>query len=310
MDKQENQVKNENVSKSGCPICNCCKSCGKYIWALKRRYKILLILLLLLAGGVYFALHTDWQQTVRLLVHKYGTEAVGTSVDIGRINVSLLDGKGGVSNITVANPKGYSSEHIIKLGNVSVAVDIQSLTKDTVVINEIRIDKPQITYEILDMQHNNVNDIMAHLQKDSSSSAPAQENSAEKQDTGGKNVAIRKVVIADGQIAVVSNLLGSSQSLSLALPMVTVNNIGTEKQGVTIEEGLSRVFQELLNSTKNVVSSVDLTAVTGAAQDLAAAAVEQSSQAITEASKTAEDAVQSVQDNVKGLADGVGSLFK
>lgn len=300
---QEN--KTEETAAKSCP----CRKCCKYLWNMKRRYKILWLLILLLIGGVWAAMSTDWQSLVRSLVRKYGTQAVGTSVNIGKINLSLLDGKGGVSNITVANPKGYSSDHIIELGNVSVNVDTKSLTEKTIVINEIRVDAPKITYEILDLRHNNVKDILQNLQK---SSAPAQKSETKggKKDEGAaRQVAIRKLVIADGAVLVVSNMLGSSQSLSVPLPTVTIKNIGSENQGVTIEEGLSRVFRELLNNTINIVSAVDLSKVIGSVGDVAQNTVAEASQAAETAFKGVGDTVKGVGDGVKGLADGVGGLF-
>ena len=90
---------------------------------------ILLVIIAAVGAAYYFYNYYNWQGTVRQLVHQYGTQAVGTDVNIGHITLSLLNGKGGVSNITVANPNGYSQDNIIKLGNVSVAVDVNSVKK-------------------------------------------------------------------------------------------------------------------------------------------------------------------------------------
>lgn len=307
MAKKDNEKKQEKIcSTSKCPLCLGCK----YIWNIKKRYKILLAFILLLIGGVYFALNTDWQSIVRSLVHKYGSQVVGTSVDIGKIDLSLLDGKGAVSNITVANPKGYSSDYIIKLGNVSVNVDINSITKNTIIIKEIRVDKPEITYEMLTLKQNNVNDILANIQKNTASK-PSETTEAEpKEKSTGKQVAIKKVVIADGVVSVVSNMIGSSQSMSVNLPTVTINDIGSEKQGVTIEDGIARVFKEILNSTKNIVASIDISKIAGSVNDLANNAVEGASDAVKGAGKAVGDATKGVSDSVKNLTDGVGGLFK
>jgi len=273
----------------------------KKIRQIKLRYKILLILALLICGGVWYVMYTDWQSVVRSLVHKYGSEAVGTSVSIGKINLSLLDGKGGVSDIKVANPKDYSSDEIIKLGDVSVKVDVKSLTKDTIVIDEIRIDKPEVTYEILDLSRNNVKDILANLQKNSSSSEKTK--ATETDSSSSKQVAIKKVVISGGVVTVVSNLLGGSQSLSANLPVINIKNVGSEKQGVSIEDGLSRIFKEILNSTTQIVSKLDLSSLTGSLKDAASGVAETAGEA-------AKSVGSGVADGLKSVGDGVGSLFK
>ena len=292
------------------------------------------VLILLIAGGIYYAFnYLDWQGIVRNLVHEKGSEVVGTSVNIGKINLSLADGKGGVNNISVANPKGYSQDYIIKLDGVHVSVDVNSVKKlaqesikgtgskvKTVVINEIKVDKPEVTYELMNLNQNNVNDILANINKNTASSAkePAKE---ENKDATQYKVAIKKVVIANGTATVAANLLGASQSLSLNLPTVTIANLGTEKQGITIEDGIARIFKEILKTTTNVVAKADLSGLLGGVGNLAGAAVDGAGKAagavVEGAGKTAGAVVDgagsaagAAVDGAKGLVNGVGGLFK
>lgn len=286
----------------------------------------ILSLIILIAGGIYYLYNCyDWQSVVRDLVHKHGSAVVGTDVNIGSINLSLKNGKGGVSNITVANPKGYSQDYIIKLGDVSVSVDKESVIKlaketaqktgpkvKTVVINEIRVSKPEVTYELMNLNRSNSDDIMANIKKNTASTAKQPEKAETKSDTEYK-VAIKKVVVADGTATVAAKLLGASQSLTLNLPTITINNLGTEKQGITIEDGLARIFQEILKTTTSVVSKADLSGVLGGVKDLAGTAVgtagKAAGTAVDTAGKAAGAATEGVAKGVKGLTDSVGSLF-
>lgn len=283
-------------------------------------------LILLIAGGVYYIYnYYDWQSIVRDLVHQQGTAVVGTNVNIGTIKLSLTDGHGSVSNITVANPKGYSQDYIIKLGGVSVNVDKESIIKlaketaqksgpkvKTVMINEIRVNKPEVTYELMNLNKNNSDDVMANIKKNTAANAKQPQKPAKESDVQ-YNVAIKKVVIADGTATVAANLLGASQSLSLNLPTITINNLGTEKQGITIEDGLARIFQEILKTTTSVVSKADLSSILGGVGDLAGAAVDTAGKAagaaVGTAGKAAGAATEGVSKGVKGLTDGIGSLF-
>lgn len=297
---------------------------------IKKFFKWLLILIItliaLIAGGVYYALnYLDWQGIVRNLVHEKGSEVVGTSVDIGKINISLKDGKGGISDISVENPSGYSQDYIIKLGGVHVSVDVNSVKKlaeeslkktgpkvKTVVINEIRVDKPEVTYELMNLNKNNADDILANINKNTASSA--KEPVKEDKDAVQYNVAIKKVVIANGSATVAASLLGVSQSLSLNLPTITITNLGTEKQGITIEDGIARIFKEILKTTINVVSKEDLNGLLGGVGNLAGAAVEgagKTAEAVVGgAEKAVGAAVDGVAGGVKGITEGVGGLFK
>ncbi|MBQ4399709.1 MAG: hypothetical protein II830_00280, partial [Alphaproteobacteria bacterium] len=135
----------------------------------------------------------------------------------------------------------------------------------------------------------------------------------EKESDVQYKVAIKKVIIADGTATVAANLLGASQSLSLNLPTITINNLGTEKQGITIEDGLARIFQEILKTTTSVVSKADLSGILGGMGDLAGTAVGTAGKvagtAVDTAGKAAGAATEGVTKGVKGITDSVGNLF-
>ncbi len=282
------------------------------------------VLILLIAGGIYYAFnYLDWQGIVRNLVHEKGSEVVGTSVNIGKINLSLADGKGGVNSISVANPKGYSQDYIIKLGGVHVSVDVNSVKKlaeeslkgtgskvKTVVINEIKVDRPEVTYELMSLKQNNVDDILVNIKKNTASNA---KEPAKTEDNDATQY--------NGKATVAANLLGASQSLSLNLPTVTIANLGTEKQGITIEDGIARIFQEILKTTTNVVAKADLSGLLSGVGNIAGAAIDGAGKAagaaVDGAGKAAGAAVDgagkaagAAVDGAKGLVNGVGGLFK
>jgi len=299
---------------------------------LKRTFKwlmwlILLLIIIIIGVGYYLYNYFNWQGKVRELVHIYGTQVVGTDVNIGNINLSLTDGKGAISNITVANPRGYSQDNIIKLGNVAVAVDVNSVTKlakelaqktgaktKTVVINEIRVNAPEVAYELMNLNKTNASEVMENIKTNTASSTKQETQKTSDADEITYNVAIKKVVIADGKATVAANLMGASQSLSLNLPTITISNLGTEKQGITIEDGLARIFQEILRTTTNVVAKTDLSGLLNGVNGLTDAALEQAGNvtgaAVDGAGKAAGAAIDGVSGGVKSVTDGIGSLFK
>lgn len=284
-------------------------------------------LIVLIAGGVYYVYnYYDWQSVVRDIVHKQGSAITGTNVNIGKINLSLQNGNGSVSNITVANPKGYSKDYIIKLGGISVSVDKESVIKiaketaqksgpkvKTVIINEIRVDKPEVTYELMSLKQNNSDDILNNIKKNTASADKSAKPETKKEADVQYNVAIKKVVVANGTATVAANMLGSSQSLSIDLPTITINNLGTQNQGITIENGLARIFQEILKTTTTAVSKADLSGVIGGIEDMAGTTVDtakEASKAVVDgAGQAAEAATESVTKGVKDLTDSVGKLF-
>ncbi len=298
---------------------------------LKKTFKwvisAIVLLLILIIGGAYWVWnYFDWHSKVRQMVHIYGSQVVGTDVNIGRIDVSLKDGRGSVSDITVGNPNGYSKDLIINLGTAAVKVDVESVKRalmetakktgpkvKTIVIDEVRISKPEVTYELMNLNRNNANDVMANIKKNTASSAKKEEPKPQDKDAVQYNVAIKKVVVEDGTATIAAGLLGVSKSLSVPLPTVTINNVGTEKQGITIGDGLARVFQEILKTTVSAVSKVDLSGLLSGAGDLANGAVDAAKgaagAATDAASKAAQGATDAVTGGVKSVSDGIGGLF-
>ncbi|MFR8206198.1 MAG: hypothetical protein ACLU99_07550 [Alphaproteobacteria bacterium] len=51
------------------------------------------------------------------------------------------------------------------MGGVSVKVDLKSPASDTIVINEIKVDKPVLTYEMLSLTQNNIKQLQDNIAK-------------------------------------------------------------------------------------------------------------------------------------------------
>lgn len=287
----------------------------------------IVLLLVLLIGGIYWAYnYFDWHSKVRQVVHIYGSQVVGTNVNIGRIDISLKDGHGSVSDITVGNPNGYSKDLIINLGKVAVQVDKDSVIKalketaqktgpkvKTIVIDEVRVSKPEVTYELMNLNRNNANDVLDNIKKNTASTAKEEKKPADP-NAVQYNVAVKKVVVEDGTATVAAGLLGVSKSLSVPLPTVTINNVGTEKQGVTVGEGLARLFQEILKNTVTAVAKVDLSGLLSGVGDLAGnaanAAKDAANATVDTAGKAVSGATDAVSGSVKGVSDSIGGFFK
>jgi len=112
-----------------------------------RTRKYLMILAaagLLLAVALAFLLtNLDW--LVKTAIERYGTQATGTAVRVGRVAFSPTNGQGAIEGLTVANPPGYSAPHILSLDGISVRMSPRAFTANPVVIDDIRITSPRVT---------------------------------------------------------------------------------------------------------------------------------------------------------------------
>ena len=240
---------------------------------MKKRYIFLSVLVLIVVGVYFFA--PSLESIVQKVVHKYGSEITGTDVNLKGFRLGLTTGEGRISEITVGNPRDYSTKNLFELGEIYVKVDIKSLTSDTIVIENVEVSKPVINYEMLSLTRNNISDIQNNIKKNTAK-AKASSASAE----AGKKVVIKKLTVKDGEINAVAV---KDSSVSVKLPTITMTNIGGSKEGEPVSVTISKVIGKILNTASSTVVSSKISDLKGVAQ------------------KNLEDIAGGVKDRVKSI---------
>lgn len=240
---------------------------------MKKRYIFLGVIVAAAAIGYhYFSL----ESIVKKVVHKYGSEVTGTDVNLGGFSLSFKDGSGKITGLEVGNPKGYDTPYLLTLGEVSVKVDLKSLTTDTIVIDQVLIKKPVITYEMLSLTQNNIKQIQQNIAKNTSKvSAEANvENKPVKADEKpkttsekSKKVVIKLVNITGGEIKASAAIPGKSQEISVALPEIKIEGIGESKKGENIPQVIARILNQILSTATQTVIKSNLGDLKGVAEE-------------------------------------------
>ena len=239
-------------------------------------------LVVIAAAAYYFT--PSLSSVVSKLVHKYGSEVVGTEVNLGGFDLSLTSGEASLDNLTIANPKNYKQPYLFDLTQAAVKIDLKSLTSDTLIINSIDIVKPKITYEMLSLTQNNIqeiqnniNDYLAQSGKNSSSDSSTSSDSNES----SKKVIIKRLTIAEANLTVAAG----KQDVSATLPTIELKNIGEEKtsSGTSIPQAIADVLTKILKVASDTVVQQNLNKFKDVAQ------------------QNLEDVVGGVKDRVKSL---------
>ncbi len=252
-----------------------------------------LIVIALVAGFLYL------EPLVKGVVHKFGTQIVGTEVNLSGFSFNPLAGSVEVKGLTVANPKGYTAEDLLSLGGIRVKVNPKSLLSDTIVVEDITVTKPEITYEMPDFTTSNVMQIQQNVAKNTASTAkaePAQEEAAAQpaaESKPSKNVIIKKVLVEGGALSAITPLQNNNTVLTLEMPAIELTGIGEGKAKMTISESITEIFNKILFNATSVV-----TKALGSATDMAKKAA---SSALDNAQNAADDA----KGEAKGLLDSV-----
>lgn len=252
------------------------------------KYTLLVLLLLIVAAvaGTWFYLDT----IVKKAVNKYGSQIVGTEVNLTEFSINPFKGVLKIGGLTVGNPNGYSAPALLTLGGINVTVDPKSVFSDTIIVKDVTIDNPTITYEMPDFSTSNVMQIQENVSKNTASEPKAEDTKEEKTEetASSKNVVIKKVTVAGGMLSAITPLQKHATALDINLPAVELVDLGGENQKLTIKDSIVEILNKILfNATSTV------TKVLGSAKDMA-----------KKAAGAALDSATNVADEAKGKTEG------
>ena len=202
---------------------------------------IVIVLIVLLIAGVVFA-----GRIVKSSIQEVGSMVTKCDIKVEDVDLSLLRGKLTIDNLVVGNPEGFKTESAFKLGKVHVDLVPSSLFKDRIIINDIQVIGPEITYEVAPIK---LTSNIGAIQKNVESFLPAsdddkdKEKEKKKEDKPGKKIQINHVIVKDGKINVSATFAGGN-ALPIPLPKIEMNDIGKEKEVSGVEASA-----EVLNKT-------------------------------------------------------------
>jgi hypothetical protein len=219
------------------------------------------VVLLIIIAGVGYYLFSNLDSYIKAAIEKYGSQATQASVTLDSVVVSLTSGEGGLVGLSVGNPKGFATPHAITVGAITLKIDTSTVTgSGPIVIKEIDVDKPQVTYEIGNSGGSNLDAIQKNTEafagSSGSSSAPT---------TGGgqeRKLIINDLYVRDGQIGVSATVL-QGKAVNAPLPTIHLTDIGKASNGATA----AQVANQVLGATKvgsSALTSSLTSGVTGA----------------------------------------------
>jgi hypothetical protein len=241
---------------------------------------------------------------IKAVVEKYGREALQANVTLADADVSLKSGQGQLKGLVVGNPKGFATASALKLGEVKVVLDTSRTTKDVIVLKEILIAAPQVTYEMASGGSN-----FDALQKNAQAYAKLMggdgaKKKEEKKGEGPKLI-IDNLYVRDGKVGVSHALLKGKQ-LDAPLPNIHLKDIGKEKKGATPEEVGERLMAALSQGARGAAGTLNIDKLIGEAGGMAKGAAEGAAKAAGEAAGGAAKALEGAGG---AAGDAVKKLF-
>lgn len=219
----------------------------------KRTKRILIItpivLVLALVLIVFIAL-LNINRIVKAGVNNVVPKVTKTTASLGSANISPFTGKGTLTDFDLGNPEGYKMEHALQFKSVSVDINLRSLLTDTIIINDITIDGPVITYE-RGLTESNLDAILKNVQDFAGGPSPEKKEEPQKP---GKKIIIRHLLITNAKV--IGSIKGLGAGAGIPLPKIEMTDIGKETGGASPATVAADVLNKITDFVKKVPGAI------------------------------------------------------
>ena len=269
---------------------------------------ILGILIVLVVLAVVVILLID--PIAKNVLEKGAPLVLGANVTVERIHIEPFNGRVEITDLIIENPsESYSSDYAIKLGDIIADVDLGTVTKDKIRIEEMFLKDVDVVYETYVIS-SNLQDILDNVKK--LDTAEKKEKEEEKQEGGkeekAKTLQVDRIELDN--VGVTVQAKGAAAGLPIAVSMDPLTNLGTDEEGITPVGLTLRVLGAIVTTAiKTAGGSVSdaATAIGEAATDAVAgatgAAVDAANNVVSGAANAASDAVSGAANAASGAVN-------
>lgn len=206
---------------------------------MKRWWIGIALVLAVLAGGAYW-LYKSLDFVVKGTIEHFAPEILGTTVSVRQVRISTADGRGTLRGIEIGSAPGFSAPRTLRASTIAVGIEPSTLRKDVVVIRDILVEAPEITYEVRG-RTNNIEAIRRNIEAyvRRSGGEPAG-NDAGARRAPGRRYVISRITLRGAKVTMTNPLLKGG-GLTFDLPDVVLRDVGKGSGGVSAAEAASLV---------------------------------------------------------------------
>ncbi len=249
----------------------------------KNLIKLVIIVAILLVAAIVI-LFLSLNSVVKKGVETVGPQVTKVAITLDSVSISVLSGKGTIKGMVIGNPEGYKTESAIRMGEATLQLAPKSLLSDKIVVNKISVVAPEITFEG-SLEGSNLTKLLANVEE-FTASLPSQGSG--KGSGAGRKLQVDDFSITGAKVSLSMNLLGGKK-MSVPLPTIHLENLGTGPEGIAAGELIKQVLSIVVTSTTKEVA--------GALGKLGEGATE----AVKDIGKGATEGAKKATEGFKGL---------
>jgi len=210
--------------------------------------KVAILIAILAVGAVGVAIWASFNlnDIVKSAIESNGAALTETSVQVESVDLVVEEARATISGLTIANPQGFSDLPALSFDTIRATLDREQFDMDLVVVEELEILNPVISYET-GLQGSNLDALLDAANKNSGTQSPTAE--PQSKNASGPKFIIRRLKIGKGEITASA----MEQEASSDLPTVVLNDVGGP-DGVSGSEVGRLVISELTNKAVSAVT--------------------------------------------------------
>jgi len=213
-------------------------------------------LAVILVVGV-LVLYSSLGAIITKAVNTTGPEIIQAKVNLDETVIDATSGKGSLHGLLIGNPEGFETESAFRMDKIEITIDPGSITSDTIIINEINIQAPEVTYELGGSGSNVAaiqENVDAFVNKYAGASESKEKSGAKE---GGTKMVINHVYVKGGKVNISATLLGG-KSMTVPLPDIHLKDIGKKDNGATPGEVVQSIIGALNKAILKAVAPLNL----------------------------------------------------
>jgi hypothetical protein len=218
----------------------------------------LAVIVVIVLGGLFY-LWSNLGSLIKTAVEEAGSRVTQVKVTLKEADTgNLTSGAMALRGLVVGNPSGFKTDSAFQLGEISVKVDPSTVTSDTIIVKEVVIGAPQVTYEF-GSGGSNIGTIQKNVEKLTGGGGSSSGGSS-SDSSGGKKVVIENLYVRDGKVEVSADFLQGKKT-GTSLPTIHLKDIGKSKGGASPAEVAEQVIAAISKSATSAVGKLDVGAI-------------------------------------------------
>jgi len=208
---------------------------------------IIVVLLLLGGGALWFLANGSLNEYIKNQIETVGSQVTEQAVTVRAVDIKLTSGAGSILGINLANPKTFSQPNAFALEEVTLDINLESLTSSPIIIDAIVIKSPQAFVQFTQTGGSNIQDILDAIERNTP------KGDASSADTASGNepkIKVSKIILAGTALTIDLSAFGNKEH-SATLPDITLSNIGgnaglpaSQLGSEIVKQALSKIWQE------------------------------------------------------------------